>query len=157
MYYDRQSRMLPALASGAVVVLGGVLAVTLVMLSPAEGESAVGGGEEPAHVEFAEGSDIATVTLTAKAAERLDVQTDVTRAAGAGKGIVLPYAALMYDASGGTWAYTSPEPLVYERVTVTVDFIKGDRVILSEGPTAGTEVVVVGAAELWGAEFGTGH
>ena len=71
--------------------------------------------------------------------------------------LVIPYAALLYDANGATWTYTSPEARVFERAPVTVDFIKGDRVVLTEGPSAGTKVVTVGAQELLGAEFGVGH
>jgi hypothetical protein len=39
-----------------------------------------------------------------------------------------------------------------------VDRITGDKVQLRTGPAAGTDVVTMGAAELFGAEFGTkGH
>jgi hypothetical protein len=37
---------------------------------------------------------------------------------------------------------------------VTVRQVDGDVVTLSAGPPAGTEVVTVGAIELWGAELG---
>jgi len=39
---------------------------------------------------------------------------------------------------------------------ISVEFIDGDRAVLSEGPPAGTEVVTDGAAELFGAELGIG-
>ena len=39
------------------------------------------------------------------------------------------------------------------RAEVKVDRIDGDRVLLSEGPPAGTKVVTVGAAEVYGAEL----
>ena len=69
---------------------------------------------------------------------------------------VIPYAALIYDADGGTWVYTK-EPnndLAFVRHAVTVDFIEGDLVVLMEGPPAGTEVVTVGGQELFGTETG---
>lgn len=70
----------------------------------------------------------------------------------------IPYAALIYDAAGNTWVYTSPEPRTYIRAAVNVNRITGDAVELNAGPSAGTAVVTVGAAELFGAEFGTeGH
>jgi hypothetical protein len=153
----------PVIVTAVIVVLGGALAALLNVLGPAEGGGPTGARvhEEPAVVEHIEGSDIARVTLTDRAAERLDVQTAPTTSTAAtadgGAQLVIPYAALIYDAQGGTWAYTSPEPLVFERAAVTVESIDGDRVMLSEGPPAGTEVVVVGAAELFGAEFGVGH
>jgi multidrug efflux pump subunit AcrA (membrane-fusion protein) len=69
---------------------------------------------------------------------------------------VVPYSALLYDLDGSTWIYVSPEPLVFMRQPVTVDFIEGDRVILSDGPSAGTIVATVGVAELYGADTGVG-
>jgi hypothetical protein len=70
---------------------------------------------------------------------------------------VIPYSAVLYDASGDAWVYTSPEPLQFVRARVTIDRIDGDLVVLQEGPAAGTKVVTVGAAELFGAESGVGH
>jgi hypothetical protein len=70
---------------------------------------------------------------------------------------VIPYSAVLYDASGDAWVYTSPEPLKFVRARVTVDKIDGDLAVLQDGPAAGTQVVTVGAAELFGAESGVGH
>lgn len=69
---------------------------------------------------------------------------------------VVPYAAVLYDRHGETWTYTCPEPLVYVRAPIVVDYIDGDLAVLSEGPPAGTEVVTAGASELFGAETGIG-
>jgi multidrug efflux pump subunit AcrA (membrane-fusion protein) len=69
---------------------------------------------------------------------------------------VIPYAAVLYDLHGETWAYTSPELLVYVRQPIIVDYIDGDLAVLSDGPPAGTQVVMAGAAELFGAEAGIG-
>jgi multidrug efflux pump subunit AcrA (membrane-fusion protein) len=66
---------------------------------------------------------------------------------------VVPYAALIYDPEGKTYVYTSPKPLEYLREEVKVDRIEGDRVLVSRGPPAGTEVVTVGAAEVYGTEL----
>jgi hypothetical protein len=114
---------------------------------------------KPAQVELIAGTELHKVTLTARAAERLDIKTDrvqemVVRGA---KRKVVPYAAVLYDARGETWVYTSPEPLVFVRHRIRVDYIDRDRAVLSEGPAAGTAVVTVGAAELFGAEFEIGH
>jgi len=68
---------------------------------------------------------------------------------------IIPYAALIYDADGGTWVYTKePNALAFVRYAVTVDFIEGDMVVLTEGPPAGTEIVTVGGQELFGTETG---
>jgi len=68
---------------------------------------------------------------------------------------VIPYAALIYDAEGGTWVYTKePNALAFVRYAVIIDFIEGDMVVLTEGPPAGTEIVTVGGQELFGTETG---
>ena len=110
---------------------------------------------EPAHVEDIEGKDVKLVVLTERAIERLDIKTVPVN--GAGAGMTLPYAAVIYDEIGGTWVYTSPEARHFVRHSITVDRIEGDRALLSAGPPAGTKVVTVGAAELLGAEFEIGH
>lgn len=70
---------------------------------------------------------------------------------------VVPYSSLLYDGSGHTWVYVSPEALTYIREAVEVEYIEGDQAFLLNGPGAGTKVVSVGAAELFGAEFEVGH
>ena len=112
-------------------------------------------GDAPASIEKA-GSDLNRITLTDKAVERLALTTE--KVANGKGGLEIPYASLVYDGAGKTWVYTAPEPRTFIRAAVTVDKITGDKVQLSSGPKAGTEVVSVGAAELFGTEFGTkGH
>lgn len=67
---------------------------------------------------------------------------------------VVPYAAVLYGVNGETWVYSNPEPLVFVRQPIVIDYVGEDLAILSEGPEAGTAVVMVGAAELFGAETG---
>lgn len=69
---------------------------------------------------------------------------------------IVPYSAVLYGLHGETWVYTNPEPLVYIRYPVTVDYIDGDQAVLLDGPPAGMAVVTVGSAELFGAESGVG-
>jgi hypothetical protein len=69
---------------------------------------------------------------------------------------IVPYAAVLYDVRGNTWAYTNPKPLTFVRHAIHIDYIEGDLAVLSDGPPSGTEVVIVGAAELFGAETGIG-
>ncbi len=69
---------------------------------------------------------------------------------------VVPYSAVLYDTDGKTWVYTNPEPLVFVRHLVSIDYIEGDLAVLLEGPPVGTQVVMVGVAELFGAETGVG-
>ena len=68
--------------------------------------------------------------------------------------LIVPYAAVIYDVNGETWVYTNPEPLVFIRQIISIDYIEGDLAFLTEGSSAGTNVVTVGGAELYGAETG---
>ena len=105
-------------------------------------------------VEPIEGSDLSRVIVTAEAAERLDIQMAPVRSlAVSGKTRkVIPYASIVYDVDGNTWAYTSPESLTYVRTPVTVDYIEGELAVLTSGPPAGTQVVTVAVQELYGSE-----
>ena len=114
--------------------------------------------EEPAELEPVDGSTISRIRLSEKAAERLDIQTATVRETeveGRPR-TVIPYAAVFWDANGDTWTYTSPEPLVFVREPITLERIDGDEAILLDGPRAGTDVVAVGVAELFGVETGVG-
>jgi len=99
-------------------------------------------------------SGLKQITLSAKAAERLGVET--APVAGSGSALSVPYAAVIYDAKGATWSYVNTAPLVYLRSQITIDEIDGDTAVLSAGPAVGTSVVTTGAAELYGAEIGVG-
>jgi hypothetical protein len=69
---------------------------------------------------------------------------------------IVPYDAVLYDLNGETWVFTNPDPLVYVRAPIAVDYIEGDIAVLSAGPPAGTMVVTHGASQLYGAEAGIG-
>jgi hypothetical protein len=109
----------------------------------------------PAKVEHLQGDQPTRVTLTEEAAKRLDIQTATIRdmMVNGVQRRVIPYAAILYDTQGNTWTYTSPEPLVYVRYRIVVDFIDGEMAVLSDGPALGSAVVVVGAEELFGSEL----
>ncbi len=110
---------------------------------------------EPAKLEPIKGTDVQRVIFDAVAAKRVGLKTAPIRRNG--QETVMPYAALIYDAEGGTYAYTAPEPLTFVRQEIGVDRVEGDSVVLSHGPPAGTEVVTVGAAEVYGTEFEVAH
>lgn len=111
---------------------------------------------EPATVRTVAGTGLAEVTLTARAVERLGVETVAVRPAG-GSRLTIPYSAVLYDANGGTWAFASTAPRTFVRERITVVTIDGTVAVLSLGPAVGTDVVSVGAAELYGAELGVDH
>ncbi len=133
-----------------------VFVIVGLLLSACGTASATKGKVQPSRLEPIEGTDFSRVVLTEKAVERLDIQTALVREEQVGEAQrkVIPYAAVLYSPKSVTWAYTNPEPLVFVRQTIFIDYIKGDWAVLSEGPEAGTAVVTVGAAELFGAETG---
>jgi len=103
---------------------------------------------EPVKLEPIEGTDFKRVILTGKAAERINIQTTVVN------GASIPYAAVIYDTEGKTWAYTNPEPLTFVRTPISIERIDGDRALLSQALDSGTIVVILGVSELYGAETG---
>lgn len=116
-------------------------------------------GVVPATVEEIPGSELKRVTLTQRAAERIDLKTDKVREATVGETPrrVVPYSSLIYDPHGGTWVYTQTAPLSFVRAAVEVDYIEGNDVFLKDGPPVGAEVASVGVAEIYGTEFEVGH
>jgi len=133
-----------------------VLIIAALPLAACSRTSASAAGVKPAVVEEIEGSEFKRVVLTEKAAQRLDIQTAPIREeqVNGTQRLVVPYAAVIYGLHGETWAYANPEPLVFVRQVINVDYIEGDRAVLLEGPPVGTAVVTVGGALLYGAETG---
>jgi multidrug efflux pump subunit AcrA (membrane-fusion protein) len=80
----------------------------------------------------------------------------VVRGSGTQRKIV-PFSAVLYGPRGETWVYTSPEPLTFIRHPIAIDYVDGDQVVLTDGPSPGTKIVTVGVVELYGAESGIGH
>lgn len=109
-------------------------------------------GDPAAKVEAIEGSDVSRVTLSELGAKRLGIVTKPVAAAPGGKGMVVPYAAVVYDADGVAWTFTNPSGHSYLRAKVEISAINGPDALLSSGPVVGTPVVTVGVAELVGAE-----
>ena len=110
---------------------------------------------EPAKLEPIKGTDIQRVIFDAEGAERVGLQTAPIRQNG--QETVIPYGAVIYGADGNTYTYTAPEPLTFVRQEINIDDVAGESAMLSDGPPAGTEVVTVGAAEVYGTEFEVAH
>ncbi len=109
----------------------------------------------PAVVDTVVGSELKQVTLTQDAAERIDLETaSITQ--GQGAETVVPYGAVIYDAEGIAWAYVVKGDNIFVREELAIDRIEADSAYLTGGPAIGTPVVVVGVAELFGAETGIG-
>ena len=110
------------------------------------------------------GARVNRVVLTAEAAARLGIKTDVVRKASAGgaQSTLVPAAALVYESDGTVWVYKSVDTtavkapvgaVTFVRVPVTVARVDGDTATLQSGPPVGTTVVIVGTAELLGTEY----
>ena len=110
---------------------------------------------EPAKLEPIKGTEVQRVIFDAEGAERVGLQTAPIRQNG--QETVIPYNAVIYGADGNTYTYTAPEPLTFVRQEINIDDVAGESAMLSDGPPAGTEVVTVGAAEVYGTEFEVAH
>jgi hypothetical protein len=148
-------RNLKRLNLPAVVGLSLQLAATTAMSGSDDNGKEALKKSRPAQIAAIEGSKTKQLTLTEKAANRLDIQTRVM-AEGSGK-LTTPYASVVYDSDGGTWVYALTKPLTYVRQKIVIETIKGDLAYLKSGPPMGTSVVIVGVAELYGTEKGLGH
>jgi hypothetical protein len=137
-----------------------LLVVAFALSGCARNSEAVSEKIEPATVEPMEGTGLNRIVLTAKAVERIGIETgEVSDLVVPGSDVprkVVPYAAVIYNTKGETLVYSQEEPLVFIRHPVTVDRIAGDVAFLFDGPQSGTKVVTVGGSELFGIEFGIG-
>ncbi len=124
-----------------------VVALVLSLSACSEVEE-TSGGYEPARLEAVAGSEFKRVTFTEEGARRTGLRTVTI-----GGDRVVPSAALIYDAGGISYVYTVAGPLSYVRAEVVAEGAEGDRVRLGAGPPPGTEIVTVGAAEVYGAEL----
>jgi hypothetical protein len=144
-----------------LIVVLGIAALTIALLLekgetiPVTGEEAQGG---PARVEPMGDTGFSRVILTERAAERLDIQTEPVQEQLVEEEarLAIPYSAVIYGLNGETWAYVNSETLTYHREPILIDYIEGELAILIDGPPAGTDVVTVGVAELYGTETGVG-
>lgn len=113
----------------------------------------------PATVTKIPGSSVEQVQLTQLAVQRLGIVTAAVRKARvavdgrAGTHKVIPYAAVIYDTRGASWAYVNTAPRTYVRQVITILDIEGDTAVLARGPAVGAPVVTVGAPELLGTEY----
>jgi hypothetical protein len=152
------------------LAIGGILSLLALSMAGCEqpirgaaADGAASGQVVATKIEPIAGSELNRLTLTAKSAERLDIKTaavavrQVRRAGSTSLRKVVPYSAVLYDSKSNTWVYTNPQPLVYVRQGIKIDYFEGDQAIVVEGPDVGTTVVTVGAAELFGTEFEAGH
>ena len=152
---NRKCRRQLRAACAGLVLIAGVVSLSACGEASSGYDYETASHHEPAKLEPIKGTDVNRVILDAEGAERVGLQTAPIRQNG--QGTVIPYSAVIYDADGETFTYTAPEPLTYVRQKIIIDNVVGDSVMLSDGPPAGTEVVTVGAAEVYGSEFEVAH
>lgn len=70
--------------------------------------------------------------------------------------LVVPVNTIIYDIHGGTWVYVKVDDLHFRRSRVVVQRTTEEFAVINSGLSEGIEIVVDGAAELFGTEFGTG-
>lgn len=99
--------------------------------------------------------EIANPNLQLRPGQRLSATLPL-RTAGR-KGLSVPLSAILYDVHGGSWLYVNDAPHVYRRQRVELAETSGSTAFLSRGVTPGLQVVIQGATELFGTEFGAGH
>jgi hypothetical protein len=151
----KRRRQLGAASTGLILIAG------VVSLSACSGEASSGYDyetathHEPAKLEPIKGTDVQRVIFDAEAAKRVGLKTAPIRQDG--QETVIPYDAVIYTPDGSEYTYTAPKPLTYVRQEIEVERVDGDSVVLSDSPPAGTEVVTVGAAEVYGTEFEVAH
>lgn len=70
--------------------------------------------------------------------------------------LVVPFSAILYDIHGGEWVYEQIALQKFARRRVEVRSVVNGNAILARGPKPGAQVVIAGAAEIFGTEFGSG-
>jgi hypothetical protein len=147
----------PALrVAGRVAVAALCLAGTVAMAG-CSSQEADSGPTPPVTLTDVPGEDgVKQVTLSDAAAERLAVRTEsvtaVAAGAASGTTAAIPYDAVVYAEDGSTWTYVVAGQNSYVRKAISISSVAGSVANLASGPGVGTEVVVVGAPELLGAE-----
>ncbi|HZN68547.1 MAG TPA: HlyD family efflux transporter periplasmic adaptor subunit, partial [Tepidisphaeraceae bacterium] len=68
--------------------------------------------------------------------------------------LVVPWSAVVYDATGGAWVYEKLREHAYARRRVSLRHVVNGDAVLDAGPAAGTQVVTQGVAEMFGNEMG---
>ena len=131
------------------LALGAALGLTGCQMPASAEEDA---GPPAATVEAGDDGEPARLLLSEEAVGRLGVETAPVE--GEAGDLTIPYAAVVYDAEGGTWTFIELESRVYQRAPIEISSVDGDEARLSDGPEPGTEVVTVAAAELVGVEAG---
>jgi hypothetical protein len=152
---DRKCRRQLRAACAGLVLIAGVVSLSACGEASSGYDYETASHHDPAELEPIKGTDVNRVIVDPEGVERAGIQTAPIRKNH--QGTVMPHSAVIFDAEGDTYTYTSPEPRTYVRQKIEIDHVNGDSVMLSDGPPAGTEVVTVGAVFVYGTEFEVAH
>lgn len=155
MNTSKREGMVMVNSGGRLLAIVALLGLLIAACAPASSGGAAA-TDPPVVVEENEETGLKTLSLSARAAERLGIATGAVTAAPDGDGLAVPYDAVLYDQHGETWTYTSPQDRVFVRAPIVVEAIADGLAVLSDGPPVGTSVVTTGTAFLWGVESGVG-
>lgn len=132
-------------------------------IEPLGGDGAAPKTAEPVPAPPTADSQAATVDLyyelpNAGAALRPGERVEVAVALrGEDQSRVIPFSAVEHDIYGGQWVFEQTGEHQYVRRRVQVPYVVDNMAVLESGPAEGAKIVVEGAAELWGTEFGASH
>ena len=96
---------------------------------------------------------LANPDIALRPGEKVSVSVPII---GRQRSLQAPWAAILHDIHGGTWLYEHTGPHTYTRRRVDVESVSNGVAYLSRGVREGARVVIAGAAELFGTEFGAG-
>src|SRR5918995_2111949 len=116
---NRKCRHQLRAACAGLVLIAGVVSLSACSEASSGYDYETASHHVPAKLEPIKGTDVQRVIFDAVAAKRVGLKTAPIRQNGQGK--FMPYAALIYDAEGKTYAYTAPAPLTYVRQQIKID------------------------------------
>ena len=126
-----------------------VAALALGLGACTEVEDATVDGYQPSKLTEVGGAKV--VSFTQEGADRTGLRTRAVQRRG--RFLAVPYESVIYDGVGTSYVYVSPKPLTYQREKVAIARVSGPQALLTAGPEPGTDVVTVGATEVYGTEL----
>ena len=138
----RKAAAMPSAGSAAISAVSATLLTLALALPTAPALSAGGGAEKheaAAKIEAVPNTKLKRLTLSEKAARRLDIQVGEIGLDTTGRKTA-PFPAVVYDLAGEAWVYTSPAPLTFVRQKIVVEQVRGSLAILAEAALKAWEV-----------------
>ncbi len=97
--------------------------------------------------------ELSNAGATLRPGQRVSVEVPLS---GDAEQLMLPWSAVVQDIHGGHWVYEQLAEHKFVRRRLQIKRVIDSWAVIERGPPAGTTVVVAGAAEIFGDEFGFG-